>query len=245
MDQLFNTKDYTTLELILFAGGCYLWVIAYAVDIVDIYKKRCIDMAVFAAAGNIAWEFVWSWIPPTTDMGLALVWAYRIWFFFDIYIFAGIVMYGMKQITVPALRNIYKPMIILTAIAQALIYLTFKKQGYDTPIGANSAYLLQLGISSLCVILILRQPPGVYFSYSVGWLRSVGTGMNTVFMVIHYPHNYFVQIVAILSTLLDTVYVTIFVLKRRANKSWNVELMNAPDPLEKKIPLKEAVLATT
>src|ERR1041385_3296459 len=223
MDQLFNTKDYTTLELILFAGGCYLWVIAYIVYMINIHKKRCVDMAFFAAAGNIAWEFVWSWCLPTTDMGLVLVWAYRIWFFFDLYIFAGIVRYGAKQITTPALRRVFKPMAIVTAFVMTLLFYFFKIQGYDTTIGANSAFILHLFISALCLAMILRKPPGVYFSYPVAWMRSIGTGTNVIFMFLHYPQNYMLETLAALALLLDTTYVRIFYLRRRANKNWNIE----------------------
>ncbi len=243
MHQLLNTKDYSTIELILFAGGCYLWVLAYAVYIINIHRKRCIDMAIFAAAGNIGWEFVWSWCPPTTDMGDLLVWAYRIWFIFDLYIFWGILKYGVKQITTPALRPLFKPLCIAAAVLQASLYYAFKIQGFDTTIGATSAYLLQDFISILCVILLLRKPPGVYFSYPVAWLRSVGTATNTIFMFLHYPTNYFLEILAALSLVADGIYIAIFYVRRRENRNWNLENLTAPDPLETTPPLSQAILA--
>jgi len=81
---LINLKTYTPLEMILFAGGCYIWVVVYVIYIRHIMKRRMIGMPVFAAASNIAWELVWGFVPPFTDMGLIVVWGYRIWFLLDL-----------------------------------------------------------------------------------------------------------------------------------------------------------------
>jgi hypothetical protein len=244
MDQLINTKDYTTLELVLFGVGCYMWVIAYGIYIINIRKHRCVDMAIFGACGNLAWEAVWSWHMPSTDMGLIMLWAYRFWFLFDLYIFWGIMQYGYKQMTTPALRSVFKPMMIVTTVFCTGLFLTFKIQGYDTTIGANSAFILQDFDSILCLMLLLRKPPGVYFSYPIAWLRSVGTGTNVIFMFIHYPDNYFLQILAATALVVDSTFVTICVLRRRANKTWNIENISAPDPLEINPPkFGEAILS--
>jgi hypothetical protein len=246
MDVLVNTKDYTILELILFGVGCYMWVVAYGIYIVNIRRGRCLDMAIFGACGNLAWETVWSWHMPSTDMGLVMLWAYRFWFLFDLYIFWGIMQYGYKQMTTPALRTAFKPMMIITTFFCTALFLAFKVQGYDTPIGANSAFILQDFDSILCLMLLLRKPPGVYFSNAVGWWRSIGTGTNVVFMFLHYPHNYFLQILAASALIVDSTYLTISVLRTRKNKNWALENLNAPDPLEgPKEPIGQAILATS
>ena len=219
--KLVNLDHYTPLELILFAGGCYLWVIVYYIYVRNIMKHRCIDMPIFAACGNFAWEFVWSWIMPTTDMGLLLVWAYRIWFFLDCYIIYGVVRYCHYQIAEPEMKKNYKLICYSSVIFWGLLLTFYKMQGMDTAIGANSAYILQMFISILYVILIIRQPKGVMFSYPIAWLRMVGTATNTIFMFMHYPDNYFLCTLAASSFVIDNAYIYLFIQKRKANKNWN------------------------
>lgn len=209
LEQLLNLKDYTPLEQILFAGGCYVWVVVYAIYIKNIHQKKCIGMPVFAAAGNVAWEFVWGWIPPSTDMGPLLVWAYRIWFIFDLYIFYGVVRYGADQVMTPALKKNFRPLIIITALGWGVLFYFFKKEGFDTPIGANSAYMAQMFISVLYVMLILRHPKLVWFSAPVAWLKMIGTGTNTIFMLIHYD-SHFLHALAVMSLIIDNVYIYLF-----------------------------------
>src|SRR5438105_1284292 len=91
-----HLEKYTPLELFLFGVGCYLWVIVYGIYVKDIRKHRFIEMPVFAACGNIGWEFVWGFL-ACTDMGPVLQWCYRIWFVFDLFIFASVLRYGGQQ----------------------------------------------------------------------------------------------------------------------------------------------------
>ena len=175
-------------------------------------------MPVFAAASNFAWEFVWGFIPPPTDMGLLIVWAYRIWFFIDIFIFYGVLKYGHKQITTSALLRYFVPIKIITVIAWIFIYYFFKAQGFDTVIGANSAYIAQLLISVLYVLLILKQKDISMFSYSVAWLKMIGSGLIAVFMFMHYTDNHLLHTLCVLSVSLDIAYIIIFIRKRAAGR---------------------------
>jgi hypothetical protein len=213
---LINLQAYTPLEMLLFAGGCYIWVAVYVIYIRHILKHKMIGMPVFAAASNIAWEFVWGFIPPSTDMGLLVVWGYRIWFFLDLYIFAGVIRLGATQVSIDALRPRFKPVIILVAVAWALVYYCFKSGGYDTVIGAMSAYVAQTLISVLYLLLLLRHHRLVWFSYPIAWLKMLGSGLITVFMYIHYPANHYLQTVAGICLIIDCVYIFIYHQRRRS-----------------------------
>jgi hypothetical protein len=209
-----NLESYTPVELVLFSVGCYLWVIVYFIYIRNIIKLKFIEIPVFAAASNLGWEFIWGFIPPPTDMGLLLVWAYRGWFLIDIFIFYGVLRYGTKQITTPALQQYFRPLIILTALSWGVIYYFFKTGGFDTVIGANSAYIAQICISVLYLILILRQTDVALFSLSVAWLRMIGTGLISVFMFIHYTDNHLLHTLCVLCGVLDVTYLIVFIRKR-------------------------------
>jgi hypothetical protein len=211
---IINLESYSVVELLLFSVGCYMWVIVYFIYIRNIIKYKFIEMPVFAAASNFAWEFVWGFIPPPTDMGLLIVWAYRIWFFIDIFIFYGVLKYGYKQISTSALIPYLVPLKIITAVAWGFIYYFFKVQGFDTVIGANSAYIAQILISILYVQLILKQKDISMFSYSVAWLKMIGSGLIAIFMFVHYADNHLLHTLCVLSVTLDIAYIIIFIRKR-------------------------------
>ena len=215
-EPLLNLKDYTPFELFLFAGGCFLWVVVYVIYIVNGRKYKFIEMPVFAASGNIGWEFTWSWL-HRTDMGLLLVWTYRAWFFLDVFIFSDVLRHGRKQVTTPAIQAYFVPIFVAAAVFWAVAVHFFVQAGYDTSIGANSAYIAQMGISILYVILLLRQTNLVGWSWAVAWLKMIGTGMNTVFMCIHpaYADNHFLHFLAVTATTIDCAYIAIFWQMRR------------------------------
>jgi hypothetical protein len=216
LEGLVNTRDYTTPELLLFAVGCYMWVIVYVLYIREIRKGQCIGMPVFAACSNFAWEIVWGVIPWTTDMGPLLVWAYRAWFFLDLYIIAGVFRYGSVQIMTPALVRWYKPVVAAAIAGMTLLYFFFKMEHYDTPIGATSAYIAQMFISVLYLILLLRRQEHVWQSLPISWLRMIGTGLNTVFLFLHYPGMHFLQSLGVMALIIDNVYIYAFIKGRRA-----------------------------
>lgn len=205
--RLVNLQEYTPLELFLFGGGCYLWVLVYGIYVKEIHRQRFVEMPVFAACGNIGWEFVWGFL-AVTNMGPLLQWCYRIWFFFDLVIFASVLRYGAQQVLTPAIRKGFRPLAVFTALAWGAAFFTLIRAGLDTPIGANSAYILNLTISVLYLFLLLQQTDVGRLSLPVAWLKMIGTGMNTVFMNIYagYADNYFLRFLAILTTALDCVY---------------------------------------
>ncbi len=210
-----NCLPYTIPELIPFAGGCLMWVVAYVILIRNARRYRSMDMAVVAVCSNFAWEALWSWAFKT-DMGWFLVWTYRAWFFLDIYIFWLTLKYGASQASTPSLARHFKPATWATLGAFCVVYYFFIAEGHDTLIGANSAYIAQLLVSGPCLILLLKNPALTGLSFNVAWLRSFGTGANTVFMYLHYPANHFVQSMATVAFVVDMIYLGVFLKFKRA-----------------------------
>ena len=208
-EMFINTLDYTYLELFLFAGGCLLWVVAYALLIRNARKFHIAEMPVIAACSNFAWEILWS-IPFQTDMGYFLVWTYRAWLILDIYIIYTVLQYGHKVVTTPFIKQNFKPIAIGTIFSFLILYYFFIKQGFDEPIGANSAYIAQLFISAgyLIILFNLRDLTGL--SSAIAYLRTIGTGMNTIFMIIHYTDNHFLHTMGILAFILDCTYIYLY-----------------------------------
>jgi hypothetical protein len=204
-----NCIPYTWPELTLFAGGCLMWVVAYALIIYNARKLKLLDMAVAAGCSNLAWEFLWSF-PFKTDMGWFLVWTYRAWFFLDIYIFWLLLKYGSVQVSAPLMKKYFKPLCVGLVVLFTLWYYWFVKDGHDTLIGANSAYIAQLFISVLSLTLILNTPDLKGFSFNVAWLRTFGTGANTIFMFLHYRQNHFLHSMSAASFVIDLVFLGVF-----------------------------------
>jgi hypothetical protein len=224
MEDLVNLRDHTPTELVLFATGCYMWVVVYMIYLYRIMKHRNVGMPLVAACANFAWEFVWSWVTPLTDMGPLLVWCYRGWFFLDIFIFIGILKYGAWQIATPLIKRYHYILLAGLLLFFSFLFYGMKTMtvgspplpaGLDTPIGANSAYMCQMLISGYYVLLIFRASAEefTYFSHWATWLRTIGTGLNDIFMFIHYPENTFLHTMCVASFLLDCLF--IYLLYRR------------------------------
>lgn len=201
-----NTRDYTTPELLLFGVGCFLWVIAYGILIRNIIVYKRLEMPTIAGCGNFAWEFVYSWF-IITDMGALMLWGYRAWFFLDIFIWAMLLKYGREDTFLPAFRRYFSAYAIVLTIAFGAAYWFMKQAGYETSIGAVSAYLLNTVISVLYVVNFYRVRDRDHYSIAIAWLKFLGTGLISVFMVMHYPDNHFIHLLAAIIAIYDAWYV--------------------------------------
>src|SRR5258708_37092716 len=101
---LLNLRDYTTWQLVFYATGAYLCVVAYIIYIRNGFKYGIVEMPAFAACGNIGWELVWALV-FTTDLGALCVYAHKAWFLLDLVIFYLVVKYAHKQTDIPLLRG--------------------------------------------------------------------------------------------------------------------------------------------
>lgn len=211
MDQpLLNLKDYTITEHIFFGVGCFLWIVVYYFTIRNIIKKQFIEVPFITVCGNIAWEFLWSWI-FITNMGSLFVWGYRIWFFMDCFIVYGLFRYGYKQITIQWLKE-KSHQIIIFGIISWLAILYFYIKNYDAPIskmGAYSGFILNVLISGLYITQFLRLDNKTLFSLPVAWSKGVGTLLISVFCFLHFT-DWFLLSLCIVNAILDAVYIYVF-----------------------------------
>ena len=109
-----------------------------------------------------------------------------------------------------------------------LVILYFFYDPYDrmfTPLGANSGFILNLMVSTLYVVLILKQPDAdiAKFSTGVAWCKMLGTGLTTAVMFSIYPQNHLVHTLGILVFVLDCTY--IYLLRMR-----KISVVPVPSP---------------
>jgi hypothetical protein len=218
MDQnsLLNLKDYPLREMVPFLVGCTLWVVVYGIYIKDSLRYRRAEMPMFAGAGNLAWEFLWGFA-FRPDMGLLIVWGYRAWFFLDIFIFALLMRDGAWQFRQPKLRQHFVALSLGSVLFWLGFHYFFIAEGHDTPIGANSAYIAQIFISWLYLLEIYTSDDIRKYSWPVVWLRSMGSGLTTVFMFLHYfdgQHRMMLWL-ASASLVADVACIAVFAGRRR------------------------------
>lgn len=205
-DGAVNFELYDLTDIILFGGGCWLWVIAYMIIIHNLIRYKKLEMPTFVGAGNFAWEFYWAWI-GRTNMGFIALYAYQAWFFLDIFIWYSLLKYGMADTSHPLLKKYFKTYATVLTLLWLGAFFTFHQMNLDTAIGAHSAYILNALISIMYVLNYskLRLTSMVY-SMWVAWLKMIGTFMNTVFMVMYYPDNYLLMYLGAVIFVFDLWY---------------------------------------
>ena len=214
MSSLLNLQDYTVPQLVFYASGAYLWVVAYIIYIRNGFKYGVVEMPMFAACGNVGWEFVYA-VVFTTNLGALCVYAQKAWFALDLVIFYLVLKYAHKQTDIPMLKRYWIPMCFFLVACNAVFYGTFIQEGYDVGSTIQSAYICQMPITFLYIPLLLRQKSLVGWSVWAGWARTFGTGLIGVFAFMRYPGHPFLLSMAVISTLVDFVYMYLLIGRKR------------------------------
>jgi hypothetical protein len=206
--RLINSDHYPVLGLIFNGAGCLFWVLAYGILVWEIRKKKFVEMPVYVAGANIGWELVWSFIYHP-DTGSLFAFSYQAAFFLDCFIFYSILRYGSKQ---PMNADSKTHLLLFCSVNFAFwIFFCyfFMKEGYDTNIGANSGYIINVILSLQCVFMLLQTKKTENFSLLLAWSRTLGTGLITVSMFIFYPESRLIQLLGCTCFLLDISFIAI------------------------------------
>ena len=215
--QYINFCEYSIPDIALVGVGTMFWVVCYIAVIRHSFKRKFIEMPMFVAAGNIGWEFVWSFL-FITNMGTAFLWGYRAWFFLDLFIFYLIFVYGYKQTGIPILQKYFKVMFLFVTAFWTIAFYFFVKGGYDTAIGATSAYMISVGISTLYITLFLFRKDVQDFSWTAAWTRACGDIIMTIF-VLRYYNIPLLLVMGAYVGILDIIYVILVYRARRELKT--------------------------
>jgi hypothetical protein len=205
----FNTSQYPVPLLILFAVGCFGWVVAYVAIVRNALRNHFLEIPAGAVVANIAWEFVWGFLYPN-ELGRFFSWGYRVWFVFDLAIVYLLFRFGTRQVELPELKAVFRPACVFGIAAWAIGIYFFVGEGYDTGYGAISGYVLNTMMSALYVVLILRHGHLQEFSLVVAWSKMLGTALLTVFNFIVQPGNPYLLLLCLLTLALDLLYIGLF-----------------------------------
>jgi len=208
-EPLVNTAKYSTPELLFFAAGGLAWALAYMGVLREIVRQRFVEIPATAVTANIAWEFTWG-IVHRTDLGSLFAWGYRVWFFLDVFIVWGLLRYGVRHLGTPKLRESFRLAVLLAILAWTATLLLLVRQGYDTPNGIVSGYMVTLLMSALYVPQFFRERDRTPYSPFVAWCKLLGNGLVIGFCVLAYPENRFLLTVCGVTLVLDLYYTWLF-----------------------------------
>jgi hypothetical protein len=205
---LINTRSYDVAALVANGAGCALWVVAYGALVLRIHRRRFVEIPAFVGAADLGWELVWS-VLFHPDTGRLYSLSYQGAFALDLYIFSRILQYGDKQLTSDVIRPHFKLVCVASFVFWALACTFYAREGYDTAIGANSGYVINVVLSAGSLLLMARTPDVTLFSVVYAWCRALGTGLITVSLFLIYPHGRFVQLLGVTCGLIDALYLVV------------------------------------
>ena len=213
-----NLTDYTPLDIGLILAGTLLWILAYAFILRNALRNKFVEMPAPAAASNLAWEFVWGFF-LVTNLGALFQWGLRVWFIMDVFIFYFILKYGAKQFNNP----VFKKHFHWTELAQLVVWIPafyyFYHEGYDTPMGTTSAYMITVVMAVLFIVNFINAKNKAYFSKEVAISKFLGNALMTVFVFIHHSQGLiFVKLLTIVVLILNVMYIILVIQSK--NKSY-------------------------
>jgi hypothetical protein len=203
-----NLDYYTPLQLVLFGLGAVLWIVNYIFIVRNVIKNKFVEMPAAVLCANFTWEFLWAWI-FVQNMGFAIGLGYKLWFCLDVFIVWGFYKYGYKQLD-KTVVSYYKLLFTFAIIAWLTVLYFYIGQGLDNPIGANSAYVINILISSLYIFMFLRLDDKSVLSFTTAWTKGVGTGFISLMCILRWPENRWLMSMCIACFLMDMFYIHLF-----------------------------------
>jgi len=205
-----NTSKYTVTELVVFGLGCLMWAIAYGGVIRGLIKRKFVEIPAIAVMANIAWEFNWAWVYQSRfDMGRLFLLGYQIWFFLDVFINYGLYRYGHKQVKNELLQRYFRPAYIVGLIAWVISMFFYVGDGYDTPTGATSAFILAV-VMGVAYIPLFAEKDTSNFSYLVAWTSLIGNALFGVFVFLALDKMYFLYTMVVATLVSNAAYLVLF-----------------------------------
>lgn len=211
-----DTGKYTYTQIALFFTGSLFWLICYGDTLVDIRRKKTLNIPLTAICLNFVWEVAtcFFFVP---DMGKLLVAAYWGWMCFDLFIFASTFRYGSKQIRIPQIRERLTFFLIAGIVISFSTQLTFVL-AHDLPMAPLSGYLINL-VMSVGFLHLLFIPGYEGNSMVTGWSKFLGTGLISVMFYLKYPQHYFLIAMYLSVAFFDVMYIVLLARKKRGHGS--------------------------
>ena len=165
------------------AAGCLMWMIAYALFIRQGHRDKTYGVPMAAICLNITWEAYTPFLPNPVPL-----WKYieLIWCGIDGWILWQLWTYG-KTTMLPAALQRYHHVVIVAMLAIALgFHMTWHSFGDDHLLFMD-AYLINLIMSLLFVIMFFGRPHQEGLSIPGAWLKMIGSLCTGVQSLVFLP----------------------------------------------------------
>lgn len=202
--------QYGVVEILLLLAGFWTWVLAYCFIIRNTMKYKVLEMPVGVVPGNLAWELIWSFC-YITDLGKPFQWGCRIWLLLDLVVNFYMLQYSKRQLKQPFYINNFHALYLFCLIAWLSVVYTMGEHVDAKCMGVGSALLINVVMSGLYVQQLLLNPQyrGKGFSYTVAWLKMLGTAFITAASWLLHQHTFLLTL-GVLSFALDILYIHLF-----------------------------------
>ncbi len=167
----------------VFVGLSYLfWITAYITAIRVGVRDRIYTIPLLAICLNITWEVLFGFTCTSTDamqglcLGKVATWGVRGEFLFDLAIFYLLLRYGRDHMRVSDLRRFFYLVVTVIVAFSYLGQYSFVRYYQDTH-GLESAFIINLVMSVLFVLMAFDRPDGRGLSRLIAWAKMLGTGV--------------------------------------------------------------------
>lgn len=193
--------------------GCALWGAAYFVVIVSCFKQKTYGIPLAAICMNITWEIlsVFFWVAVRKEP--AFHYADIAWLCMDLVIISQLLLYGKNQQTIPQIRDNFYFVVAGTFVLAFLGQYTFPMT-YKDEDGFVLAFIINMGMSILFVFMFFARPEQRGLSYSVAWLKMLGTACESIMCIKWMPAKHpeitnfsFFYFLYITTFLFDCIYI--------------------------------------
>jgi hypothetical protein len=167
-------------------AGCVLWGAAYLVVIIHCFKEKTYGIPLAAICMNITWEIlsVFFWVAVRREP--AFHYADIAWLGMDLVIISQLLIYGRKQQTIPQIREYFYLVVagtfILAFLGQYAFPMTYRDED-----GFVLAFIINMGMSILFVFMFFARPDLRGLTYSVAWLKMLGTLCESIMCIKWMP----------------------------------------------------------
>lgn len=193
------------------------WIMAYYLIIYKGFKDKSFGMPLIAVAGNISWEFIFSFIYPQTGAphGAMQLPVNIAWFFLDIIIVFQYIKYGKKDFLKQYPAWMFIPTILISIIT-ALGLEFFIINEFNDTLGIYTAFSANLVISITFIQMFFKRNSSKGQSIYIGISKMLGTFFSYFMVQPYVPDSKLIILLWLLCFVFDLFYCVLIInIKRK------------------------------
>jgi len=187
------------LQRILMTADGIFWSLAYILIIIRGFKDKTYGIPLFVLCVNISWEFIFSFILPSTRPQIYINY---MWLMLDVFIMAQFLKFGKHEFPTFSNKQFYTVFLLALATGFGLaLSVTYEFNDLE---GVYAAFGDNLFMSILFIVMLFRRNNLRGQSIYIALLKMLGTACTSVAFYLYEP-------IAQGSVLLPFLFISIFV----------------------------------